>query len=148
MSTASVAPLPTVKVGGRSFSVRFSQSAFYLLGTWGIDVVNAAQVHNRMNDEGRGREYEAKLAAASLGNFDADGRWRSLAMPPLELLDSLLDGEWEALATLSWAEYKKKVGLVLKTEVPATPDLSMKSDGSSTGPSEQVDRQAVSDSAA
>jgi hypothetical protein len=137
MSPSLVAPLPTVKVGGRSYSVRFSQGAFYLLGTWGIDISRAVQVHNEMIASGRGREYEGKLAAASLGNLDSDGRWRSLGLTPLEVMDSLLDGEWGELSAASWGEYKKKLGLVLMTEAPPTIDLSTKSDGSSTGPSEQ-----------
>jgi hypothetical protein len=133
MSTAIVAPPPTVKVGGRPYSVRFSQGAFYLLGTWGIDVSRAVQVHNEMVSGGRFREYMAKLVSASLGNFDAEGRWRSLGLPPLEVMDSLLDGEWQLLDVTVWEEYKKKLGLVLTTEALPTTDLSTKSDGSNSG---------------
>ena len=117
MSPSLVAPLPTVKVGGRPYSVRFSQGAFYLLSTWGIDVSRAVSVHNEMISTGRAKEYAAKLACAALGNVDADGKWRSLALPPLEVMDLLLDGEWEALDAAAWDAYKKKLGLVSTTEV-------------------------------
>lgn len=137
MSPSLVAPLPTVKVGGRSYSVRFSQGAFYLLSTWGIDISRAVQVHNEMVGSGRAKEYAAKLACASLGNLDADGKWRSLGLTPLEVMDSLLDGEWEALDAAAWDAYKKKLGLVSTTEASPTTDLSTKSDGSNTGLSAQ-----------
>lgn len=143
MSPVPSATVPTVKVGGRSFGIRFSNGAFYLLGTWGIDVSRAVQVHNEMVAGGRVKEYAAKLACAALGNFDADGRWRSLGLPPLEVMDSLLDGEWEALDAAAWAEYKKKLGLVTKTEQPATTDLSTRNDGSGSGPSEPEQAQAA-----
>lgn len=130
-----VAPLPAVRVGGRPYSVRFSQGAFYLLSTWGIDVSRAVQVHNDMISSGRGKEYSAKLACAALGNFDADGKWRSLGLPPLEIMDTLLDGEWEALDAAAWDAYKKKLGLVSTTDQPATESHSTTSDGSNSGPS-------------
>lgn len=141
--TSLVAPLPTVKVGGRPFSVRFSQGAFYLLSTWGVDVSRAVSVHNEMISTGRAKEYAAKLACAALGNFDTDGRWRSLGLPPLEVMDMLQDGEWEALDALAWSEYKKKLGLVSMTEAPPTNDPSTKSDGLNTGPSEPPKDQAA-----
>lgn len=141
--TSLVAPLPTVKVGGRPYAIRYSQAAFYLLGTWGIDVGSAVSVHNGMIAAGRGREYEAKLACAPLGSFDAEGRWHSLGLSPLEVMDSLLDGEWEALSAATWDAYKKKLGLVMTTEAPATPDPSTKSDGLNTGPSEPPKDQAA-----
>ena len=110
MSPVPSATVPTVKVGGRSFGIRFSQGAFYLLGTWGIDVSRAVSVHNEMISSGRAKEYAAKLACAALGNYDSEGRWRSLGLPPLEIMDSLLDGEWEALDAAAWDEYKKNLG--------------------------------------
>ena len=143
MSPSLVAPLPTVKVGGRSYSVRFSQGAFYLLSTWGIDVSRAVSVHNEMISTGRAKEYAAKIACAALGNFDADGKWRSLGLPPLEVMDMLQDGEWEALDAAAWDAYKKKLGLVSTTEVPATQNFSTSSDGSSTGRSEPDQVQAA-----
>lgn len=136
MSTSIVALPSTVKVGGKPYVVRFSQGAFYLLGTWGIDVSRAVAVHNEMISGGRAKEYAAKLACASLGNFDADGRWRSLGLPPLEVMDLLLDGEWEALDAAAWDAYKKKLGLVTTTDLPPTTDPLTKSDGSNSGPSE------------
>jgi len=145
MGPVPSATVPTVKVGGRSFSIRFSQGAFYLLSTWGIDVSRAVEVHNQMVSTGRAKEYAAKLAAAALGSFDQEGRWRSLGMQPLDLMDSLLDGEWEALDAAVWDAYKKKLGLVVKTETPAneTSDLSTTSDGSGSGPSEPESVQAA-----
>jgi hypothetical protein len=143
MSPSLVTPLPTVKVGGRPYSIRFSQSAFYLLSTWGIDVSRAVQVHNEMISTGRAKEYAVKLACAALGNVDADGKWHSLALPPLEVMDMLLDGEWQALDVAAWDAYKKKLGLVSTTEVPAIQDLSITKDGLSTGPSEQAEHQAA-----
>ena len=143
MSPSLVAPLPTVKVGGRSYSVRFSQGAFYLLSTWGIDVSRAVSVHNEMISTGRAKEYAANIACAALGNFDADGKWRSLGLPPLEVMDMLQDGEWEALDAAAWDAYKKKLGLVSTTEVPATQNFSTSSDGSSTGRSEPDQVQAA-----
>ena len=143
MSPSLVAPPPTVKVGGKSYSIRFSQGAFYLLSTWGIDVSRAVSVHNEMISTGRAKEYAAKLACAALGNYDADGKWRSLGLPPLEVMDLLQDGEWEALDAAAWEAYKKKLGLVSTTEAPETQDLSMKNDGSNTGLSEQVEHQAA-----
>ena len=143
MSTSIVAPPPTVKVGGRPYAIRFSQGAFYLLGTWGIDVSRPVQVHNEMIAGGRAKEYAAKIACAALGNFDDQGRWRSLGLSPLEVMDSLLDGEWEALDAAAWDAYKKKLGLVSTTEVPATQNFSTSSDGSSTGRSEPDQVQAA-----
>ena len=134
MSTSLVAPPPSVKVGGKPYQVRFGQGAFYLLGTWGIDVSRIVEVHNEMIGSGRGREYAMKIAAASLGNYDANGVWRSLGAGPLDVADMLLDGEWEALDSTAWEAFKKKAGLVV---IPATaPSLSTKSDGSDSGPSE------------
>jgi hypothetical protein len=143
VSPVPSATVPTVKVGGRSFGIRFSQGAFYLLGTWGIDVSRAVQVHNEMISTGRAKEYAAKLACAALGNFDADGKWRSLGLPPLEVMDSLLDGEWEALDAAAWEAYKKKLGLVVTTELPQTSDPSTKIDGSNSGPSEPEEVRAA-----
>ena len=143
MSTSIVAPPPTVKVGGRPYAIRFSQGAFYLLGTWGIDVSRPVQVHNEMIAGGRAKEYAAKIACAALGNFDDQGRWRSLGLSPLEVMDSLLDGEWEALDAAAWDAYKKKLGLVSMTEAPTIPDLSTKSDGLRSGPSEPAPAQAA-----
>jgi hypothetical protein len=145
MSPVPSATVPTVKVGGRSFGIRYSQGAFYLLSTWGIDVSRAVQVHNEMISSGRTKEYAAKLACAALGNFDADGKWRSLGTPPLEVMDSLLDGEWESLDAAAWGEYKKKLGLVTTTEPPQKTDPSMTSDGSSSGPSVPDQAPVVSD---
>ena len=145
MSPTPLATVPTVKVGGRSFGIRYSQGAFYLLGTWGIDVSRAVQVHNEMISAGRGKEYAAKLACAALGNYDADGKWRSLGLPPLEVMDSLLDGEWEALDAAAWTEYKKKLGLVSTMELPATESHSTKNDGSNSGPLEPEAHQPVLD---
>lgn len=136
MGTSIVVPPPVVQIGGRPYSIRFSQGAFYLLGTWGIDVSRPVAVHNDMIASGRSKEYAAKIACAALGNFDADGRWRSLGLPPLEVMDSLLDGEWEALDAAAWDAYKKKLGLVSTTEAPATTDPSTKIDGLNSGPSE------------
>jgi hypothetical protein len=146
MSPTPLATVPTVKVGGRSFGIRYSQGAFYLLGTWGIDVSRAVQVHNEMISAGRGKEYAAKLACAALGNYDADGKWRSLGLPPLEVMDSLLDGEWEALDAAAWGEYKKKLGLVSTMELPATESPSTKNDGSNSGPLEPEAHPPVLDS--
>ena len=143
MSPSLVAPLPTVKVGGRPYSIRYSQGAFYLLSTWGIDVSRAVSVHNEMISTGRAKEYAAKLACAALGSYDADGKWRSLGLPPLEVMDLLQDGEWEALDAAAWEAYKKKLGLVSTTEAPETQDLSTKTDGSNIGHSEQVEHQAA-----
>ena len=143
MSTPIVAPHFAVKVGGRSYSIRFSQGAFYLLGTWGIDVSRAVQVHNEMVSSGRGQEYARKIACAGLGNFDQDGRWRSLGLSPLDVMDSLLDGEWEAIDAAAWSEYKKKLGLVSTTEAPATAGHSTGNDGSNFGPSEPAQAQAA-----
>ena len=143
MSTAIVAPLPTVKVGGRPYAIRFSHGAFYLLSTWGIDVSRAVQVHNEMISTGRAKEYAAKLACAALGNVDSEGRWRSLGLPPLEVMDMLEDGEWEALDAAAWDAYKKKLGLVSTTAELPTSENSPKTDGSNTGPSEQPAAQAA-----
>ena len=137
MSPTPIATTPTVKVGGKSYGLRFSQGAFYLLGTWGIDVGRIVEITNEMIAAGRAREWSAKVAASALGNYDAAGQWRSLGLPPLEVMDSLLDGEWEALDAAAWSEFKKKLGLVPKTDQP-TADPSMKTDGSNSGPSEPV----------
>ena len=143
MSPSLVTPLPAVKVGGRPYSLRYSQGAFYLLSTWGIDVSQAVRVHNEMISTGRAKEYAAKLACAALGNVDTEGKWHSLALPPLEVMDMLLDGEWEALDAAAWDAYKKKLGLVSTTDQPATVDPSTKKDGLSTGPSEQPEDGAA-----
>jgi hypothetical protein len=145
MSPSNTATGPTVKVGGRSYVIRFSQGAFYLLSTWGIDVSRAVQVHNEMITAGRAKEYAAKLACAALGNFDNEGRWRSLGLSPLEVMDMLQDGEWEALDAAAWDEYKKKLGLVplqIETQT-ATADSSITKDGSNSGPSEPRQAQAA-----
>jgi hypothetical protein len=136
MSPTPITTTPTVKVGGKTYGVRFSQGAFYLLGTWGIDVTRAVSVHNDMIASGRAREYAAKIACSALGNYDEQGRWRSLGLPPLEVMDMLLDGEWQDLDKAAWEEYKKKLGLVLTTEVPQTTEPLTSTDGSSSGPSE------------
>jgi hypothetical protein len=141
-----VAP-PSVQVGGRPFQVRFSQGAFYLLGTWGIDVSRIVGVHNEMISSGRGREYAMKIAAASLGTTDAEGRWRSLGLSPLEVADTLLDGEWETLDATAWDLFKKKLGLVSTTEAPATTYPSTKPAGSNSGPSEPEPAPVASGSA-
>lgn len=143
MTPAALATVPTVKVGGRSFGIRFSQGAFYLLSTWGIDVYRAVQVHNEMISAGRAKEYAAKLACAALGNFDAEGRWHSLGLAPLEVMDMLQDGEWEALDAAAWDEYKKKLGLVSTTEAPQTSADSTATAGSTSGPSAPEQAQAA-----
>jgi hypothetical protein len=51
-------------------------------------------------------------------------------------MDMLLDGEWQDLDKAAWEEYKKKLGLVLTTEVPQTTEPLTSTDGSSSGPSE------------
>ena len=147
MSPSLVAPLPAVKVGGRPYSLRYSQGAFYLLSTWGIDVSQAVRVHNEMISTGRAKEYAAKLACAALGNVDTEGKWHSLAIPPLEVMDMLLDGEWEALDAAAWDAYKKKLGLVSTMELPpGTESPSTKSAGSNSGPSAPEARPPALDS--
>ncbi len=124
MSTP-VANDPIVMVGGKPYALRFSQGAFYLLSTWGVDVYKLVDVLNSMLAAGRGKEVAAKIACSALGNYDAAGSWHSLGLPPLEVMDLLLDGEWEALDAAAWEAFKKKLGLATATnEVSANPEAS------------------------
>ena len=133
---------PTVKVGGRPYSIRFSQGAFYLLSTWGVDVYRMVDVLNAMLAAGRGKEVAAKIACSALGSYDAAGNYHSLGLPPLDVMDMLLDGEWEALDAAAWEAFKKKLGLAIATTEPPTEppteptsNPSMSGAGSTSGPS-------------
>lgn len=129
-------PPPSVKVGGKPYCVRFSNGAFYLLSTWGIDVTRLAATLNEYFQGGRYTDAMTKLAAAGLGNFDADGNWRSLGIPPLELADRLLDEEVLPLGNAVWEAFSGKLGLAKTTAGTAPAEESQKPDGSTSGPSE------------
>ena len=139
MSTQLVAVPTTFAVGGKPHSIRFANGAFYLLSTWGIDVTQIATALNEKFQTGHYTEVMYKLAAASLGNFDASGNWKTLGLDPLEFADRLLEGEAEPLMEAVWKAFSGKLGLVTKTPGPEpaqTPDPSTNADGQRSGPSE------------
>ncbi len=138
MSTSLVVAPPAVKVGGKPYFVRFSNGAFYLLSTWGIDAHRVAATLNEYFSQGRYVEAMAKLCAASLGTFDAEGNWRTAGMTPLEMSDRLLEGEQGPLEEVVWKEFSGKLGLVVTPVKSAPAEVSPNTNGSTSGPSEPV----------
>ena len=147
MSTSVVVAPPTVNVGGKPYAVRFSNGAFYLLSTWGIDLTSISAALNEKFQSGHYTEAMFKLAASSLGSFDRDGNWTSLGMEPLKLADTLLDGEAEPLLDAVWKAFAGKLGLGTKTAAPEPADSSTNADGSTSGPSEPASTDSALPSA-
>jgi len=138
MQTSTIAPPPTVKVGGKDMHVHYGNGAFYLLSTWGIDITEMAAALNTRFSSGRYTEAMYKLAAAGLGKMDAEGNWDTLGLDPLKLADKLRDGESAPLMEVVWKEFTGKTGLATTTAEPTpakTPAPSTNDDGSGIGPS-------------
>ena len=138
MQTSTIAPPPTVRVGGKEMHVHFGNGAFYLLSTWGIDITQIASSLNERFASGRYTEAMYKLAAAGLGKMDSNGDWESLGLDPLKMADRLKENESGPLLETVWKEFAGKLGLATTTAgtTPATPADSTNADGSSSGPSE------------
>jgi hypothetical protein len=141
-STSIMEPPPAVKVGGKDYRIRFSNGAFYLLSKWGIDVTQISRILNEMFQENRYTEAMYKLAAAGLGNQNAAGNWKTAGIDPLELADTLLDGEADLLMEVTWQAFAGKLGLDTTTKTmpttapannPPTPANSESESGASTG---------------
>ncbi len=133
MQTSTIAPPPTVKVGGKPYHVHFSNGAFYLLSTWGIDITQITAALNERFQSGRYTEAMYKLAAAGLGKMDPDGNWETLGLDPLKLADRLKDGESGPLMDAAWEAFSGKLGLVTATATEPAKE-SAASTGESTGP--------------
>ena len=140
MSTQPIAPPTTVKVGGKSYQIRFGTGAFFLLSKWGIPSTRIATILNEYFADGRNAEAMITLSAPALGNFDAAMDWHTAGLSPLELADKLRDEEIEPLFAAVWKEFLGKTGLEEKKApaetLPASPKTSTKTDGSDVGPSE------------
>lgn len=125
---------PTVKIGGRNklsgrtLTFRVAFAAHYLLQRW---CPNALWT-------------DFDWAAASAGEFDKQGDWHSLGIPPLELADILSrdqepgkENEWVALIQAAAVEAVGKVNPGPVPLAPAKPGVTTaKTDGSETGRSE------------
>ena len=74
---------PSVTVGGKPYQLRFAHSAWFQLQQWGY----------RIGDPDRPIPIAA-LAAASAGEVDASGRWRSCGFARVvDFTDLMQDGE-------------------------------------------------------
>lgn len=74
---------PSITVGGKQYQLRFAHSAWFQLQQWGYKVGDP-EVPIPM----------VALAAASAGEVDQSGRWRSARFArPLDLTDAMIDGE-------------------------------------------------------
>jgi len=149
-----IAPLPTVKVGGKTYSVKYAHAAIYLLSTWGIDISRifqtlseaygspATETTPEIVPNGRRTEIAAKIAAAGLGTVDGEGIWRSAQMTPLDLSERVSDEEAVEVDRVTWEAFAKKIGLPLTTTKPVTaagaPVVSITANpfGAENGPSE------------
>ena len=151
-----VSPAPTVKVGGKQYSVRYAHGAIYLLSTWGIDLTRifqtlaealgtpATEDRPEVAPNGHRTELMTKIAAAGLGTIDAEGNWRSAQITPMELSDRMTEEEAELVDRVTWEAFAKKIGLPLPkpVAVPAPvpiPDTT-KLSGSDSGPSEPAEQ--------
>ena len=154
MSTNLVVASPTVKVAGKTYSVRYSHGAIYLLSTWGIDLTRifttlaealgapATEGRSEIVPNGRRTELMMKIAAAGLGTIDSEGNWRSAQISPMDLADRMSDDEAEVIDRVTWEAFAKKIGLPLPnpvTPVAQNPPDTTKPSGSDSGPSEQVE---------
>lgn len=166
MSTNLVVASPTVKVAGKTYSVRYSHGAIYLLSTWGIDLTrifttlaealgvpyqpyipatgDKPEILERAEivPNGRRTELMMKIAAASLGTIDAEGNWRSAQISPMDLADRMSDDEAEVIDRVTWEAFAKKIGLPLPnpvTPVAQNPPDTTKPSGSDSGPSEPAE---------
>lgn len=83
-SNGSPITYPTIVVGGKTYQLRFSHSAWYQLQIWGFT----------LGDPNRPIPMLA-LAAAAAGVVDpVTGAWRSIGFArPLDLADAMLDSE-------------------------------------------------------
>ncbi len=121
---------PTVTVGGRSITLRYSFAAGVQLGKWGTSVARGASLF--------------ELCAAMAGNFDQDGKWRSIGYPrALDLADEVLDDEVPVLMEATKTALKKvfpgltftsEPGAIDQTTNQKNPETT-KTDTSSSGPS-------------
>ena len=81
--TPEVVSYPSVTVGGKSWQLRFAHSAWFQLQQWGY----------RIGDPDRPIPIAA-LAAASAGEVDASGKWRSAGFARVvDFTDLMQDGE-------------------------------------------------------
>src|SRR3954469_4046911 len=92
-----VSPLPTVSVGGKRYSVKYSHAALYLLSEWGVDLdaifllLNQAfgspaqayvpatettpeiPARDAVIPNGQANALLTKISAAALGTVDSEG---------------------------------------------------------------------------
>jgi hypothetical protein len=156
--TPNLLTLPTVTVGGKTYAVKYSHGAIYLLSTWGIDIsrifqtladalgcdaveaTDTAPARPAVIPNGHRTELLTKIAAAGLGTIDAEGRWRSAQITPMDLSERMSDDEVDLVDRVTWEAFAKKIGLQLPTKpeaaaAPIQPDTT-KTSGSDSGPSE------------
>jgi hypothetical protein len=107
---------PSITVGGKQYQLRFAHSAWFQLQQWGY----------RVGDPNAPIPIVA-LAAASAGEVDARGKWKSAGFArPVDLTDEMIDGE--TLASLE-APVLEALGKVapkadLTLVQPPAPDAS------------------------
>ena len=83
VTVPEVISYPSVTVGGRAYQLRFAHSAWFQLQQWGY----------RIGDSDRPIPIAA-LAAASAGEVDASGKWRSAGFARVvDFTDLMQDGE-------------------------------------------------------
>lgn len=160
MTPSLVSTLPTVKVGGKSYAVKYGHAALFLLSQWGIDIdrifsrLNSAigspaqaatdelPAREAVEPDGTANFLFTQISAAGLGTVDSEGVFRSARLTGLELSELMHDDEAQAIGIVTWPLFAKKIGLQLEPKPAQTPapnppaaDTTNNS-GSTSGPSE------------
>ena len=164
MTLNLVSPLPTVSVGGRIYSVKYSHAALYLLSEWGVDLDVIFQSLNQafgsparayvpatettpeilardaVIPNGQANALLTKISAAALGTVGSEGIFRSANITPLDLAERMIEDEPEQIGKVCWPLFAKKIGLELPQMPTANPAPTAadtaNSSGSTSGPSE------------
>ena len=115
MTTQNVIPqpvaYPSVTVGGKPYQLRFAHSAWFQLQQWGY----------RIGDPDRPIPIAA-LAAASAGELDASGKWRSCGFARVvDFTDLFQDGETLSSLDAPVLEALKKAAPAAKLTVNTPP---------------------------
>lgn len=118
---------PTVVVGGKQYQLKFGMGALFVLNSWGVDVAHLDAVIAAWTRDKRDLQMVVTLSAASLGRV-SDGKWHSESMKPIELADTLLDGEFLALsdavvATLGKASLGEEAATQPATQMPISTEV-------------------------
>jgi hypothetical protein len=116
---------PQVTIGGLKYTLRLSYAANYQMARWGKNLASATTI---------------ELAAAMMGNFDPDGKWRSAGFERAVDLADMMESSDELPVIAAVTEAIKKAYPELEITAQQTPvtqaptSEATKTDSSISGP--------------